>query len=156
MAKALAKDPNPNKFWAAATQAVGSIGTEVARFLVNAFAGQGASERMNKKVKLFRTVNRNRQSHKVTEAYVEISMGIRSKAGPPTKTYLQFRKEHIEELRVLKAEIAADALAAVVPAEEPALVGEEEEEGGGWRKRRTSTTKAQTEIEEEPVLDKAE
>ena len=39
--------------------------------------------------------------------------------------------------------------------QEPALVGEEEG-GGEGRKRRTSTTKAQTEIEEEPVLDKAE
>ena len=50
LAAALAKDQNPDAFWAAAVQAEGKPGLEVCRYLVNGYAGQGASERMNQKV----------------------------------------------------------------------------------------------------------
>ena len=49
LAAALAKDPNPDAFWAAAVQAEGKTGLEMCRYLVTGYAGQGASERMNQK-----------------------------------------------------------------------------------------------------------
>jgi hypothetical protein len=116
LARTYAKDPNPDVFWAAAVNAVGKTGLEVCRFLVNAYAGQGSAERMNKKVKYVRTAQQNRQTHEVTEAYVEIGMGLTDfKTGPPKKTYLQYRQEHMEELRALKLELLAEAAAAAAP-----------------------------------------
>ena len=48
------------------------VGSELFRKLCNGYAGQGESERMNKQVKKFRTTLRNRQSHEVTSAYMEL------------------------------------------------------------------------------------
>ena len=50
LASALAKDPNPDAFWPAAVQAEGKTGLEVCHYIVNGYAGQGASERVNQKV----------------------------------------------------------------------------------------------------------
>lgn len=131
-AAALARRPNPDDFWAAAVQAEGKLGFEVCRFLENAYAGQGCAERMNKRIKSVRSANQVRQFHMVTEAYVEIGMGLQSATGPPTKTYLQYRKEQFDELRSLKAEddaiAAADAAPFAAPAAAAAAMDEEEEE----------------------------
>ena len=74
-------------------------------------------------MKRFRTKGRNRLSHKVYEAYVEINIGLRhaAKIGPATKTYLAHRKAHYDELRDLHAELAAETAVA-------ASGGSEEEE----------------------------
>ena len=72
-------------------------------------------------MKRFRTKGRNRLSHKVYEAYVEINIGLRhaAKEGPPTKTYLAHRKAHFD--KKLHAELAAETAVA-------ASRGSEEEE----------------------------
>ena len=81
-------------------------------------------------MKRFRTKGRNRLSHKVDEAYVEINIGLRhaAKKGPPTKTYLAHRKAHFDEN--LHAELAAETTVAASGG------SEEEEEGGGRREQR--------------------
>ena len=53
------------------------VGVELFRKLVNGYSGQGESERMNKQVKKFRTTTRNRQSHAVTSAYMELDTTYR-------------------------------------------------------------------------------
>jgi hypothetical protein len=122
----LARRPNADDFWAAAVNAEGKLGFEVCRFLVNAYAGQGAAERMNKRIKYVRSVEQNRQTHQVTEAYVEIGMGLQLGSGPPPKTYLQFRKEQFDDLRALRTSAAAEAAAAAAA---PAAAAAEGEEG---------------------------
>ena len=152
LAKSLAADPNPDKFWAAAVQALGRVGSEVCRFLVNGYAGQGSSERMNKKLNTARTADRNRQSHQVTEAFVEIHMGIKSSmGGPPSKTYLQFRKEHIDELRALKAETEEAAEAERVEA--AALVADAAGAAGNAGGGAAEETEADEEEDEEEEED---
>jgi hypothetical protein len=70
---------------------------------------------MNKKVKKARTSDRNRQNNVATEAMVELHMGLYGrKSSPQTKTYLQYRKEHIGELRALKVEAEAEAEAELL------------------------------------------
>ena len=48
------------------------IGLELFHKFVNGYSGQGESERMNKQVKKFRTTTRNKQTHAVTSAYMEL------------------------------------------------------------------------------------
>jgi len=113
--KALAALPSPDEMWSAAVQALGSKGCEVYRFLVNGYAGQRASERINKKVKKTRNFDRNRQCHVVTEAMVKLHIGLHGReSSPPSKTYLQYRKEHIDELCALKAKAEAEAEAELL------------------------------------------
>ena len=65
-------------------------------------------------MKRFRTKGRNRLSHKLDEAYVEINIGLRhaAKKGPPPTTYLAHRNAHFDELRDLHAELAAETAVA--------------------------------------------
>jgi hypothetical protein len=119
LARTLSQNVNPDVFWAAAVQALGAHGAEVCRFLVNSFAGQGAAERMNKKIKRARTHQRNRQQHIVTSAYVELNMhihGADSKKRAP-KGYLFHRKDEIDELRAILAAEAQDAREAAAAAD---------------------------------------
>ena len=80
-------------------------------------------------MKRFRTKGRNRLSHKVDEAYVEINIGLRhaAKKGPPTKTYLAHRKAHFYEN--LHAELAAETTVAASGGSEEE--GEEVAENNG-------------------------
>ncbi len=90
-------------FWAAAVQALGPHGTQVCRYLVNCYAGQGAAKRMNKKIKRARNNQRNRQLHQVTSAYVELYIHIHGEDGKNAtpKEYLLHLKDQIDELRYI-------------------------------------------------------
>ena len=61
----------PDAFWESAA-VFHPIGSELFRKLTNGFAGQGESERLNKAVGRVRSINRNRQHHEVTCAWVEL------------------------------------------------------------------------------------
>ena len=69
--------------------------------LVTAHGGQGGAERQNKQVKKFRTTTRNRQTHKVTEAYMEIDTTLRMRdavaAGQQTVPYLKALRHAIQD-----------------------------------------------------------
>ena len=69
--------------------------------LVTAHGGQGGAERQNKQVKKFRTTTRNRQTHKVTAAYMEIDMTMRMRdavtAGRQTMPYLMAVRRAIQD-----------------------------------------------------------
>ena len=71
--KYMAANDSADNFWKVSTLVV-SEGSELFRKLVNGYAGQGESERMNKMVKKFRTTLRNRQTHAVTSSYMELDM----------------------------------------------------------------------------------
>ena len=71
--KYLAVNDSVDNFWKV-SNFFATEGSELFRKLVNGYAGQGESERMNKMVKNFRTTNRNRQSHAVTNSYMELDM----------------------------------------------------------------------------------
>ena len=79
------------------------VGCEVFRKLVNGYSGQGESERMNKQVKKFRTTTRNRQSHLVTSAYMELdsiySMMRTKSEGPIVGTYLECLRDKYRDVR---------------------------------------------------------
>ena len=81
-------------------------------------------------MKRFRTKGRNRLSHNVDEAYVEINIGLRhaAKKGPPTKTYLAHRKAHFDEN--LHAELAAETAVAASGGSEEEEEEEEAENNG--------------------------
>ena len=85
--------------------------------LVTAHSGQGGAERQNKQVKKFRTTTRNRQTHKVTAAYMEIDTTLRMRdavtVGRQTVPYLKAVRWAIQD--------ALDEAA------------EDEEQGGGER-----------------------
>lgn len=122
-------------FWSLAVM-VEPVGCEVFRKLVNGYSGQGESERMNKQVKKFRTTTRNRQSHLVTSAYMELDSiydMMRSKReGPKVGTYLECLRDKyrdVREILVLEAEdrdLAALA-AAAADAESDGAEGDEDE-----------------------------
>ena len=69
--------------------------------LVTAHGGQGGAERQNKQVKKFRTTTRNRQTHKVTAAYMEIDMTLRMRdavtAGQQMMPYLKAVRRAIQD-----------------------------------------------------------
>ena len=68
-----ASNSSPNDFWKVASNvSEDDTGIDLFRKLVNGYSGQGESERMNKQVKKFRTTNRNRQTHSITSAYMEL------------------------------------------------------------------------------------
>jgi hypothetical protein len=78
---------------------------------VNGYGGQGESERMNKQIKKFRTTTRNRQSHAVTSAYMELDSiyeMVRTKSeGPKLGTYLECLRDKYRQLQedaILEAE----------------------------------------------------
>lgn len=72
------------------------------RKLCNCFAGQGESERLNKLVKRFRTNVRNRQSHAMTQAWLELESYFTDKRNSekPAKacSALQFFKENLSKI----------------------------------------------------------
>lgn len=68
-------ESNGREFWAdAATELEDDAGCDLFRKLNEVFSGQGEYERMNKLVSQTRTINRNRQSHQITEILVELKM----------------------------------------------------------------------------------
>ena len=69
---------NGNNWWTAVGEEYSDL-AELARKLNNSFGGQGASERWNKEVTFTRTKSRNRQSHEVTSAYLQIKSNYRFK-----------------------------------------------------------------------------
>ena len=89
--------------------------------LVTAHGGQGGAERQNKQVKKFRTTTRNRQTHKVTAAYMEIDTTLRMRdavtAGRQVVPYLKAVRWAIQD--------------ALDEAEEGEEEGEEEGAGAG-------------------------
>jgi len=70
--------------------------------LVTAHAGQGCAERQNKNTKKHRTVVRNRQSHIVTKAYMEIDSVLRMERaieeGKATMPYLKAVRLEIDAM----------------------------------------------------------
>jgi len=65
---------NNGKFWEVAQTYYDSKDgdCELFRKLYYGYCGQGESERLNKEVKYIRSINRNRQSHAITQAYLEL------------------------------------------------------------------------------------
>jgi hypothetical protein len=116
-----AKNRSADDFWAI-TSAVDPTGCELFRKLVNGYSGQGESERMNKQVKKFRTTSRNRQTHAVTSAYMELDLTynmIRKRnQGVHTDSYLECLRDQFlklqEGIEVDVEERAAAAAAAAV------------------------------------------
>ena len=99
----IAATRSPDAFWSAVVFELptGIAGPLLFRKLVNGYAGQGESERMNKAVKKHRNTNRNRQQHEVTAAYLEIDSiqrMIRSQDRPPHTPYLECVRTIIEEI----------------------------------------------------------
>jgi hypothetical protein len=93
----------PDEYWAHICnyELPSKPGPPLFRKLVNAYAGQGECERMNKSVKKHRTTNRNRQQHEVTQAYMEIDSiqrMLRSQEQPPKVPYLECIRHIIEEI----------------------------------------------------------
>lgn len=121
-----------DEFWRQA-QSYKLPGAELFRKLVNGFAGQGEAERMNKSVKHTRTIKRNRQSHVITSALVELKTFFRMEHEKEARgrgkrekpSYLLEVKQHFadfveaEEERLLEEAIAeAEAALDPVPADE--------------------------------------
>ncbi len=106
---------------------------------MNGYAGQGESERMNKSVKATRTIKRNRQTHEVTAAYVELknwfrmSDSLKRKATEVHQPYLRCVRDKIELARQLREEeraereLIATAAATIDEDEAAAEIGEEAE-----------------------------
>ena len=74
------------------------VGIELFRKLVNRYSGQGESEGTNKQVKKFRTKTRNKQSHAVTSAFMELDttyrmIESRGQEPAPRKNLLIFDKK---------------------------------------------------------------
>ena len=68
-----ASNSSPDDYWKVASNvSEDDTGIDLFRKLVNGYSGQGESERTNKQVKKFRTTNRNRQTHVITSAYMEL------------------------------------------------------------------------------------
>ncbi len=61
-----------HNFWSVAESYLGSVGPELFIKLLNGYADQGESERLNKQVKNISSTDRNRQCHEVTEAYLTV------------------------------------------------------------------------------------
>ena len=129
-------------------------GAELFRKFVNGYAGQGESERMNKSVKATRSIKRNRQSHQVTAAYVELkkwfrkSACLKRKATEVQQPYLRCVRDKIEIARQLRDEerlenefiAAAVAVAAAEAFVSPIVEHDHEDE-------------VETEIDDEEELD---
>lgn len=100
--KYMAQKDSADNFWKVSKLAF-TEGSELFKKLVNGYAGQGESERMNKMVKKFRSTERNRQTHIVTSSYMELdiiykmirkSTAVRKKA-----VYIDSLREIIEALK---------------------------------------------------------
>ena len=102
--KYMAVNDSADKFWKVSTL-FATEGSELFRKLVNGYAGQGESERMNKMVKKFRTTNRNRQSHAVTSSYMELDMIYKMirKSGQTSA-----KAPYIDSLRDIITELTAE------------------------------------------------
>ena len=78
------------------------VGLELFRKLANGYSGQGESERMNKQVKKFRTTTRNKQTHAVTSAYMELDTTyklIESRQREPLQAqFLDLLKDAFEDV----------------------------------------------------------
>lgn len=85
------------------TTEVGNIGTELFRKLVNGYCGQGESERMNKQAKFYRTTLRNRQSHTVTQAYMELNstykMMEKKTKHTATRPYMECLRDKFQQIQ---------------------------------------------------------
>ena len=119
----MAQKDSADNFWKVSKLAF-TEGSELFKKLVNGYAGQGESERMNKMVKKFRSTERNRQTHIVTSSYMELdiiykmirkSTAVRKKA-----VYIDSLREIIE---ALKAEYQEE-----MAAQDEALAGGEVDE----------------------------
>ena len=105
-------------FWKT-TAIMQPVGSELFRKLCNGYAGQGESERMNKQMKKFRTTLRNRQSHEVTSAYMELDtlyiMETKNESYNKESPYMECLRERVLEIQKEHEELGA-------------IVAEEEEE----------------------------
>ena len=110
----IALNETSDNFWKLAAH-LHPVGSELFRKLCNGYAGQGESERMNKQVKKFRTTVRNKQTHPVTSAYMELDtiykMEKRSSDYDRKDCYMTCLREkiaEIEEVHIEEAELAAE------------------------------------------------
>ena len=106
-----AENKSSDDFWCMC-YGIEPVGCELFRLLVNDFCGQGESERMNKHVKKFRNVTRNRQEHATTAAYMELDtiyrlIAMREK-GPTVKPYLECLRDRLNEIAEDAADLAAE------------------------------------------------
>jgi hypothetical protein len=97
----LAEKGNPEGYWKHACLKR-PVGSQLFRKLVNGFPGQGAIERENKEIKQHRTTIRNRQTHKVTNSYLELNSTYRimrqRKSRVEGKMYLECIRDKIFEI----------------------------------------------------------
>ena len=115
-AKYVALNDSSDNFWKLAAH-LQPEGSELFRKLCNGYSGQGESERMNKQVKKFRTTVRNRQTHQVTSAYMELDtvykMEKKNEEYNKVENYMLCLREkilQIEEDYVENQMLAAEAL----------------------------------------------
>ena len=77
------------------------------RKLINGYAGQGASERLNKLVKKIRNKLRNRQSHQTTVAWLKLDSyyKLRESKQVETKRYIDIIREKVQATAELLREL---------------------------------------------------
>jgi hypothetical protein len=101
-----AREKGSQNFWTIAGTYVGNVGPELFVKLLNEFAGQGASERLNKEVKNIRSIKRNQLSHSATQALLNVKCNYRmthsKKSNFYNKPYLKVVKNLIDGIRVRK------------------------------------------------------
>ena len=124
----LANNYDAENFWKI-TALHRAEGSDLFRKLVDGYAGQGESERMNKHVKKFSYGERVRQTHAVTSGMMEADTILRmmSKVGEISKApYLECLRDKFYETVDANNENARAAAERVM--EEQELVGDEEDE----------------------------
>lgn len=109
-----ALDDTAETFWKT-TAIMQPVGSELFRKLCNGYAGQGESERMNKQVKKFRTTVRDRLSHEVTSAYMELDtlnkMETKNESYNKESPYMECLREKVLEIQEEHEELGAIAAA---------------------------------------------
>lgn len=126
-----AENKSSDHFWCMC-YGIESVGCEVFRLVINRFCGQGESERMNKHVKKFRSVTRNRQEHATTGAYMELDtiyrlIAMREK-GPTVKPYLDCLRDRLKDIAEDVADLTAEQDEENERIADDAAQGEEENE----------------------------
>ena len=121
--KYMAVNDSADNFKKVSTLAV-TEGSKLFRKLVNGYAGQGESERMDKMIKKFRTTVRNRQTHIATSSYMELNMLYKMIR---KSTLVKKKALHIEFLRKIIEELEAEVNDELGEQAEALIGGEEDE-----------------------------
>jgi len=128
-----ATSKSSGEFWTLATIMLSaggapSEGCDLFRKLVCGYGGQGEAERLNKKVKQFRSIERNKQAHHTTEALLTLHSYYenvnRQQPAEEKVLFLDFVRDKIITAQLREEAEAAEAV------EQAALVAMEDEEVG--------------------------